>query len=190
MSRARHRVLLAALLTAATAMFAYAVIHERSLSDTGHGERARETHAEHAGESPGSGETATSEASRRSGRPPGAGHVETASEHAREGRVLGVDLESTPMIVLAILAGIALAIAAASPLATRRSILLALALAALAWSALDIREIVHQANESRTDLTIIAAIVTALHAAAATLAISLALTAASIRPRPTAGRAR
>jgi hypothetical protein len=240
MNRARSRLPLAGLLALATALFAYAVIHERSLTDAGHGEsaaqlaqessatrasetraqrtrethapktretpteragethpeRARERHGKRAGESRAAGggkapaqvtgETATTGASERSGSASGGGHVEAASEHGREGPVLGVDLESTPMIVLAVLAGIALTIVAASPLGTLRVIVLALALAALAWTALDIREVVHQANESRTDLTIIAAIVAALHAAAAALAISLGLKAGAIRP-PTRG---
>jgi hypothetical protein len=110
-------------------------------------------------------------------------HVETAAQHAREGRVLGVDLESTPMIVLAIVAGVGLAILAASPLGTVRAILFALALGALAWSALDVREIVHQANESRTDLAIVAGFVAALHAAAAALAAGLARKPSATRPR-------
>jgi Flp pilus assembly protein TadB len=179
MSLARRRVALAALLALATGLFAYAVIHERSLTDSGKGEsaarRANESGATESAESPaeGGGE-------RRS---------ETSSEHARERRVLGVDVESTAMIVLAILAGFALAVTAASPLGTRGAILAALALAALAWTALDIREIVHQADESRTDLTLVAAIVAALHAAAAALAVWLtrALAVAPTR-RPAARR--
>jgi hypothetical protein len=129
--------------------------------------RASKNQAANGSESPANraGETSESGAS---------GHAETAAEHAREGRVLGVDLESTPMIVLAILAGIALATLAASPLGLVRAILLALALVALAWSALDIREVVHQANESRTDLAIVAGLVAALHVAAAGLAVTLA----------------
>jgi len=78
------------------------------------------------------------------------------------------------MIALAIIGGLALTILTLSPLGAVRTVLLALALGALAWSALDVREVVHQANESRTDLAIVAGVVAALHAAAAALAAWLA----------------
>jgi cobalamin biosynthesis Mg chelatase CobN len=229
----RPRTVLAALLLVATGLFAYAVLHERSLIRSERGEspaqlvhesaatkasetpakrtsetaatkasetpakRASETAATKASETPAkrASETAATRASERAGTKtsetpakrasetaPNAGtvaatstaHVETPAQRAREGRVLGVDLESTPMIALAIVAGLALAILAFSPLGATRAILFGLALGALAWSALDIREIVHQANESHTDLAIIAGLVAALHAAAAALAVWLA----------------
>jgi cobalamin biosynthesis Mg chelatase CobN len=245
---------LAALLVVATGLFAYGVLHERSLIRSERGEspaqladgsavtqdsdtpakRASETTATNATESPtkranesaatnatkNPTKRATESAATKASETPAkrasetaatnatetpakrssetaanagtvsattTGHVETPAQHAREGRFLGVDLESTPMIVLAILAGLGLAILALSPLGAIRVILLGLGLGALAWSALDIREIVHQANESRTDLAIVAGFVAALHAAAAALAVRLARTpsgphARTIRP--------
>jgi cobalamin biosynthesis Mg chelatase CobN len=175
---------LVVVLLVATGLFAYGVLHERSLIRSGQGEsaaatNASETPAKRASET---AATRTSETAKHptetaanagTGSATSTGHVETSAQHAREGRVLGVDLESTPMIVLAIVAGLALAILALSPLGTMRAILLALALGALAWSALDVREVVHQANESRTDLAIIAGFVVALHATAAALAVLL-----------------
>jgi cobalamin biosynthesis Mg chelatase CobN len=180
------------ILLIATGLFAYGVLHERSLIRNGHGETAAqlasETAATRASETPAkrAGETATN-----AGTVPATptGNGETAAQHAREGRVLGVDLESTPMIVLAIVAGLGLAIMAFSPLGATRAILIALALGALAWSALDVREVVHQANESRTDLAIVAGVVAGLHAAAAALAVWLARTRSGGHPqtsRPTA----
>jgi hypothetical protein len=109
--------------------------------------------------------------------------VETVAEHAREGRVLGVNLESPAMIVLASIVGAGFALLVASPLGRAAAFLLALAVAALAWSALDVREVVHQASESRTDLTIIAGAVAALHAGAAALAMWLARWPCMARPR-------
>jgi hypothetical protein len=143
----------------------------------GHGEStaqlASETVATRASETPAKRASETAANAGTEAATP-TGHAETAAQHAREGRVLGVDLESTPMIVLAIVAGLGLAIMAFSPLGATRAILIALALGALAWSALDVREVVHQANESRTDLAIVAGVVAGLHAAAAALAAWLA----------------
>jgi cobalamin biosynthesis Mg chelatase CobN len=209
---------LAGLLLVATGLFAYGVLHERSLIRSGQVEsaaqlareraatkasetptkRAHETAATNATETPAkrASETAATRASETpptaaseaaptadTGSATTAGHVETPAQHAREGRVLGVDLESTPIIALAIVAGLALAILAFSPMGAMRAILLALALGALAWSALDVREVVHQANESRTDLAIVAGFVAALHATAAALAIWLARVPSDARPR-------
>jgi cobalamin biosynthesis Mg chelatase CobN len=204
-SLGRPRTVLVALLVVATGLFAYGVLHERSLIHSGHTERAAqlahesaatraaETPAKRASESPATkaAETPAKSASESAATKAPTGHVETAAQLAREGRVLGVDLESTSMIVLAILAGLALAILAASPLGTMRAILLALALGALTWSALDVREIVHQANESRTDLAIVAGFVAALHAVAAALAAWIARRPPDAHPRtirpPTTG---
>lgn len=214
----RSRTALVVILLVATGLFAYGVLHERSLIRHEHGEssaqlahetaatRAAETPAQRASETPAT--KATETPAKRASETPAtkatetlakrapeiaanAGTVaatqtgtgETAAQHAREGRVLGVDLESTPMIVLAIVAGLGLAIVALSPLGAIRAILLGLALAALAWSALDVREVVRQANESRTDLAIIAGVVAALHAAAAALAVWLARTRRGEHPQ-------
>lgn len=52
--------------------------------------------------------------------------------------------------------------------------LLAVAAIALAWAALDVREVVHQLDESNTGLVLIAIGIAILHAAAAGLAARLA----------------
>jgi hypothetical protein len=167
------------ILLIATGLFAYGVLHERALIRHGHGESAAqlasETVATRASETPAKRASETAANAGTEAATP-TGHAETAAQHAREGRVLGVDLESIPMIVLAIATGLGLALVALSPLGAIRAILLGLALGALAWSALDVREVVHQANESRTDLAIVAGVVAALHAAAAALAVWLART--------------
>jgi cytochrome b561 len=85
-------------------------------------------------------------------------------------RVLGADIESTPLIVVAVLAGLALSAAAASDLRRRRAFLLVVVVIALAWDALDLRELLHQIDESREGLAAVAIVVAVLHLLAATVA--------------------
>ena len=81
--------------------------------------------------------------------------------------LLGVDLESTPLIVLAVLAGLALAALAATRFGRLRAFLLAIAAIALVVGGLDVREVVHQLDESRDGIALIAMLVAVLHLAAA-----------------------
>lgn len=114
-------------------------------------------------------------------------HTESVDEHEATERgeasevqaetdetLLGIDVESTPLVVLAVLVGIALAILAATRYGEHAGVLSAIALIALAWAALDIREVLHQADESRTGVALIAAAVAVLHLACAALAGRLA----------------
>jgi hypothetical protein len=162
---------LVALLVASTAVFAVGVTAERSQNDA-HVEvpaaHAQETGAEPEGvhdETGESGEAAARET--RSETAPG----ETGSERER---VLGVDLEPTPLIVLAVLAGLALAVVTATRLGRLRGFLLAVAGIALAWAVLDLREFFHQFDESHTGVALIAMSVTVLHLAAAAVSGRLA----------------
>jgi hypothetical protein len=136
---------LVALLVASTALFAVGVIAERSSRDT-HTEPAAAHAAETGGES---------------GEPAGA-HSEGAA-HAETERLFGADVESTPLVVLAVLAGLALAALAASRFGLARGFLFTVVVVALAWAALDIREVVHQLDESRTGVAVVAMAVAALH---------------------------
>ena len=88
--------------------------------------------------------------------------------------MLGVDLESTPLVVLAVLAGLGLAFLATGRIGRLRWFLLAVAVIALAWVALDIREVVHQIDESRTGIALVAIAVAVLHLAAAAVSGRLA----------------
>jgi len=98
--------MLVALLVASTALFAVGVTAERSDSDT-HVDvttpQAEATGTEQEGAHDESGESGETEA--------GEAHSETASGETdpEDERVLGVDLESTPLLVLAVLAGLGLA---------------------------------------------------------------------------------
>ena len=154
---------LVALLAASTVLFAVGVIAERSDADThaepipAQAERADGEAAEPEGAHEEAGEDGAAEA--------GEGRSETAADEEDE-RVLGVDLESTPLIVLAVLTGLVLAALIASPLGRLPGVLLAVALIALAWALLDVREVLHQLEESRTGIAVVAMIVAALHLAA------------------------
>lgn len=119
------------------------------------------------------------------GRAPAA-HVEgreTPAAHAAEGgpsgratdrhpelKPLGVNVEAVPFVVLAAVASLLLAILAwARP---RWLVgLLAVAATMLVFSVLDVREVVHQSDEGRTGLAALAALIAALHGAAAATAI-------------------
>lgn len=149
----RLRWTLVALLVASTALFAVGVIAERSDADT-HVESAATTTEE--GEADGA-------------------HAEAGESSASEDeRVLGVDLESTPLVVLAVLAGLGLAALAASRVGRLPGFLVAVVLIALTWAALDVREVFHQFDESRTGVAVVAITVALLHLAVAAVSGKLA----------------
>jgi hypothetical protein len=108
------------------------------------------------------------------------------TSHAGESEtLLGINPESTDLLVVAVVASLALA-AGAWWLGGSALVLGIVALAMAAFAALDVREIVHQTNESRTGLTLLAALVAALHIAAALLAARAAVAARANAP-PVAG---
>jgi hypothetical protein len=145
---------LVSLLVASTALFAVGVSIERSEADT-HVEpaAAQSEAAEPEGAHDEEGEAQSESA---------AGETESEDE-----RVLGVDLESKPLIVVAVLTGLGLAALAASRFGRVRGVLLAIAAIALIWAILDVREVVHQLDESRDGVALIAMTVAVLHLAAA-----------------------
>jgi hypothetical protein len=156
----RLRWALVALLVLSTALFAVGAIAERSDSDQ-HTEPASAQVGE-TGEEPGGA----------------SGHEDGEEAGADEDEaLLGVDLESTPLIVLAVIGGFALAALAASPLGRLPGFLLAVVAVAALWAALDIREVVHQLDESHTGIAAIAVAVAALHLAAAAVSGRLAAAA-------------
>ena len=92
-----------------------------------------------------------------------------AAEASETGeRILGVNLESTPLVVLAVV--ISAALAAATWRTDRKLILLVTALFAAAFAVLDVAEFSHQIKESATTIAVLAAVIAVLHAAAAYLA--------------------
>lgn len=174
----RLRLTLVALLAVSTVLLAVGVIAERSNSDT-HTEPEAAAHVDESSEQGGENEGAHDEAD-ESTAPAARGRGESGSaavsggEHAENERLLGVDLESAPLVALAVLAGLGLAVLAAGRIGRLRGFLLAVAVIALAWAVLDIREVVHQIDESRTGIAVVAAAVAVLHLAAAAVSGRLA----------------
>jgi Na+/H+ antiporter NhaD/arsenite permease-like protein len=90
--------------------------------------------------------------------------------------------------VLAVLVGLALAALVTSRFGRSPGVMIAGAVIAIAWGALDVREVVHQLDESRTGMTASASAIAVMHLAAALLAARLAASerhpAAGSRGRP------
>src|SRR5215218_9720349 len=120
----RLRWTLVALLVASTALFAIGVIAERSDADE-HAEPANAQISE-AGEAEGAHEEAGGESEERTA---GAGESE------EDETLLGVDLESTPLIVLAVAVGLGLAALAATRFGQLSAFLGLVAPFALVWAA-------------------------------------------------------
>lgn len=156
----RLRWLLGTLLIVAAALFAVGVASE---GDTHHEPAARQeavTTVE-------SGEH--NEATEHDEATEQALHSEqTEASESEETTILGINLESTPLVVLAVI--ISLALAAATWRADHKLVLLATALFAAAFAALDVAEFSHQIKESAATIATIAAIIAVLHAAAAFVA--------------------
>jgi hypothetical protein len=143
------RSLLVALLVVSTVAFVVGVSIERSSADT-HAEPAPAADSGEAGER-------------------GAEHAEEADGGESESFV-GVDYEATPFVALA--AAFSLALAAAVWLRPRWALLLgAVAVAMVLFGALDAREVVHQLDESKGGLAVLAGVVAACHLLAGVLAV-------------------
>ena len=99
-------------------------------------------------------------------------HGETPGTQNAELRPLGVDIEAWPFVALAALSSLAFALGVVMRPGDQR-LLIVVALAMLAFAALDVREIFHQHDESRTGLALLAGFVAALHLAAALAALAL-----------------
>jgi hypothetical protein len=167
------RLVLAALIVAATGLFVIGVAVERSQP-----ERDAAQHVESsAAESETHGESTTSEGSEAH-----ATTRESGSDQQREARLLGVNPESTPLVILAMIGSLILAAAVLRwPQAT---LLLAFtALAMIAFAALDVREVAHQLDEDRTGVAVLAGSVAALHLAASAVAAGEAMSSGPRRHR-------
>jgi len=111
---------------------------------------------------------------------PAAGGEPTAA-HAAESQsenLLGINPEATGLVVIAVALSLLLAaliLAAQSPMVAA-----GIAVTMLAFTVLDIREVTHQLNESRSGLAALAAVVALLHLLAA---VSALLTARAARGR-------
>ena len=156
------RVVLVALLVAATAAFVVGVSIERSRGET-HVEPASAVEGEAGHEEGGeSGEAA---------------HVqESAGAHADESSgetLLGIDYEAVPFVVLA--AALSLALAAAVWLRPEsRALLVLVAMAMIAFAVFDVREVIHQLDEDKGGLALLAGVVAALPLGVAAVALAMA----------------
>ena len=101
-----------------------------------------------------------------------AAHRTAPSTHRKthaELKPLGVDIEAAPFVALAAGASVLLALGA---WVRPRWLLLLVVIAAamLVFAALDVREVIHQSDESRTGLAVLAGFVAVLHLGAAGVA--------------------
>jgi Flp pilus assembly protein TadB len=161
------RALLMALIAVATAGFIVGTTVERNSRDT-HSETSSASKALEKGSEGGSGhKEGSSESSERhnegsSGRPGG----KKANEELKP---LGIDIEAAPFVALAALVSLLLALGAW--LRPRWLLLLAVvATAMLVFAALDVREVFHQVDESKTGLALLAGFVALLHFGAGAVA--------------------
>ena len=95
------------------------------------------------------------------------GNTEVGSETATE-NVLGINLESKPLVVVAIIISLVLAVATWRSY-TKQIVLITGGFAAV-FAVLDIVEFVHQVDRSAPGLAVLAAVIAVIHAGAAVLA--------------------
>jgi hypothetical protein len=171
------RLITAALLIASAAAFAIGTSIERhspnSESQTAQQNQRRSSDADRPGDN----------SARPEGAASGEGPATPAAEHSSE-TLLGVNPEGTGLVVIAV----AVSLMLAALILTVRSPLLAVvvALVMLAFTALDVREVTHQLNESHSGLAALAATVSVLHLLAGAAAL---LTTRGTRSQPRASNA-
>lgn len=165
------RVLLVTLLLASTVAFVVGVSLERNVEDTH--TAAAEPHSGEAGEGE-AAEGSEDEAAHagEANESPARVAAESSGEEG-DATVIGIDLESTPFLVLASLGSLALAAAVwARP--RMMALLIGVAVAMAIFAAFDVREVAHQLDENRDGLALLAGLVAALHLTAAGVSASLA----------------
>jgi hypothetical protein len=155
------RKVLVGLIVLSTIAFTVGAILERSSADT----HALQTGAEEAGHQ--EGEVAHTEEGEGAGEPV----ADSAVSEGTEGdeTLFGIDPESTPLVVLAVVLSLLLA-AGCWWRPGWRWLLILTAVAMVVFAVLDVREVVHQLDESNTGLGLTALLVAVLHAAAAVTA--------------------
>jgi hypothetical protein len=148
MSRNRLPLLVALLLASSAVLFAIGTAIERSQRATHHDEAALSSAAKSGGE--------TSSEKKATGEAAGA----SASTETHSEKIAGIDPESWPLVGLAI--AVSLLIAAGVYWRRGRWLVVAIVLGLL-FAAADTRELVHQIQESRTTVAVIAGVLIALH---------------------------
>lgn len=176
MGQNRLLLLVALLLAGSSVLFALGTAIEHSQRATHHDEAAlslAQSGGETSGEKKANGEAAAAGKATHKESSAFAAAIETHSE-----KVAGIDPESWPLVGLAI--AVSLLLAAGVYWRRGRWVVAAVAFG-LVFAAADTRELVHQVQESRTTVAVIAGALIALHVLAAVAA------AAALRGRTAAG---
>ena len=157
--RSRLRISVAVLLVAASAVFAIGVVVERSQPDQH--EESTQQHTDEPGAAPeGSQEREAQERRERS-------EITEADEENPE-ELFGVNTESVGLVIAAIAVSLLLAVAA---LTVRSPLVLGLIfIVALGAAVFDIREVMHQVDESRDGVATLAMLTAVLHVLTALVA--------------------
>jgi hypothetical protein len=154
------RKVLVSLIVLSTVVFAVGVILERSSGERAAEGSGTEAPAHQEGEGGEGGEVVAPASEGSSGEPNGGESV------------AGIDPESTPLVAFAIVASLLLA-AGCWFRPDWRWLLVVSAFAMAAFAVLDLRELIHQVDESNTGLAVLAGAVAVLHVAAAVTAVVL-----------------
>ena len=157
----RRGLVVGSMLLLATVFFVWGSFAERS----GH----HDAHASVPSGEAANGESAAHRAAEGGGLE-GAGSAVVATESA-EYRPLGVNLESTPVVLGGAVVSVLLAVLVI--VRSRREVLIVVAFLALAFTALEIAEIAHQIDANKTGLVFLALLAGILHALTAGLAIGV-----------------
>ena len=156
------RVAVAVLFALASATFAIGVVIERN--DSTHRDEAA-VGASPATNTAAEGSAEREAAERHATAPAASETTETSSEN-----LFGVNTESAPLVIAAVVASLLLA--AAAVFVRVPVVLVVVALVALGAAAFDAREIAHQLDESRNTVALFAALTLGLHLAAALAALA------------------
>jgi hypothetical protein len=151
------RTALALLLVVGAVLFAIGTTLERNEKDS-HQEPAATAASEE-----------NSEAESEEGEEHAASEGSTAEESSEE--ILGIDIESPFFVALGV--ATSLALAAGVWLLRRREFLLVVGLFAVAFTVLDVRELLHQLDETNEGIALLVIVIALLHAAAVAAAAVL-----------------
>jgi hypothetical protein len=121
--------------------------------------------------SDGHAETKSGSAGHDEGAEAGGEPTTTHTEGGKE-TVIGVDIEAPVVVALAV--AVSLAVAAALWLTALMWIAIAAGVVALGFAVFDVAEVLHQLDESRTGLAVLAAVVASGHAAATAISARVA----------------
>lgn len=160
----RVRWLLSVLLIVGAALFAIGASAERhNHNDTDAAPAAVATTGEG---------TVAAEGSEAAEAAEAAGNATSVVGESADEKVLGVNPEATPLVVLAVIVSLILAVA--TWLSNNKVVLLITAGFAAVFAVFDIAELVHQIDRSESGLAVLAAILAVIHAGTALLAVQRA----------------